>query len=83
MTRMMFNPESVRDMLNTLVTGSGVGVGVGIGVDVGVGVGLDIGVGEGVSFSVAHPKMLTVSANTSSRINKAFDLLIVSNTPEK
>ena len=83
MTRVMFSPESVRDILNTLITGSGVGVGVSTGVGVGIGVGLDIGVGEGVSFSVAHPKMLTVSANTSSRISKAFDLLIVSNTPEK
>jgi len=83
MTRVMLSPDSVRVILNTLVTGSGVGVGVGMGVGVSVGVGLATGVGEGVSFPLAQPKMLAVSAITNNKASSAVDLLIPSNTPEK
>jgi len=80
---MMLSPESVRVILNTLVTGSGVGVGVGSEVGVSIGVGLDTGVGEGVSFSVTQPEMLAMSASTNNSVSKAVDLLILSNTPSK
>jgi hypothetical protein len=83
MTRVMLSPESVRVILNTLVTGAGVGVGVGTGVGVSAGVGLAMGVGEGVSFSALQPKMLAVNPITNNRVSKAVDLLIPSNTPKK